>query len=175
MNIVLPRRTDNTDSFFRAFLTDARAEAEDYAVVRFGDTPGAADEGLKLVLAGIRRAMAELPDAAASTDNRPADDRLAEVGDHAVAIDGSGKPRCVLRVTAITVAPFNTVDDDFATEHGDGEQSREDWLNIQRPLLTRQAERAGMPFSDETPTAFIRFTVVWPRLFADDWKGPRLQ
>lgn len=163
-----PVKTDDTDAFFRAFKADAKADAERYDVVAFGDSAAMADELLALVLAGIKRATASL-----ARDYGEGRDPLPKVGDIVVVVDGRNKPRCVWRTTEIEVKPLIAVDDAFAFDEGEGDQTRDGWLSDHRAYFSRQAKRDGFTFDDQIQTVFERFTVVWPRLFADDWKGPR--
>ena len=159
MTVNLPPKTDDTDSFFRAFRVDARVDAEEYRVIAFGHTTEQADEALKLVLTGIKRAID-----APLRDFEVSGVALPKLGDHAVVIDGRNRPRCVLRVTETAIAPFASVDAAFAFDVGEGDQSRDGWL--------RDRRAANNAIADDTPMVFTRFTVVWPRLFADDWSGP---
>ena len=157
------KKTDATDSFFRAFKADTGASAGDYAVCSFGDSPAMADELLQLVLLGIKRATASL-----ALEYEGTGEPMPEVGDHVVVLDGQGRPRCVWRTTGIEVKPLNAVDDAFAFDEGEGDRTRDGWLNDHRTYFTRQAERDGFAMSDDILTVFERFTVVWPRLFADE-------
>lgn len=154
-------RTDDTDSFFRAFKADTGAAADAYTPVALGDSPEMADDLLKLVLAGVKRATTRL-----ARDFGPAEP-LPTVGDYVVVVDGRNKPRCVWRATHIAVKPLSAVDDDFAREEGEGERTRTAWLADHTACFQRQAAREGFAFHDDIETVFERFTVVWPRLFAD--------
>lgn len=169
MSAYKPVRTDETDSFFRAFKADAKVDTEHYDVVAFGDSEKMADDLLELVLIGIKRATASL-----ARDYGEGRDPLPKVSDHVVVVDGRNKPRCVYRTTEITVKPLNTVDDAFAFDEGEGDRTRDIWLRNHRTAFQRQAVREGFAMHDGIETVFERFTIVWPRLFADDWKGPRL-
>ena len=169
MSGFVPVKTDATDAFFRAFKADAKIDAERYEVVAFGDSVASADELLELVLAGIKRATAAL-----ARDYGEGKEPLPAVGDHVVLVDGHNKPRCVWRTTEIEVKPLIAVDDAFAFDEGEGDRTRDWWLDAHRREFTREAGRKGFEMHDEIQTVFERFTIVWPRLFADDWKGPRL-
>jgi uncharacterized protein YhfF len=164
-----PDKTDATDSFFRAFKLDAGVGADDYAVVAFGDSEAMADELLELALIGIKRATASLARdyAGGGSDGK---EPLPKVGDLVVVVDGRGKPRCVWRTTDIELKPLNEVDDAFAFDEGEGERTRDWWLKAHRDDFTRQAAREGFDMHDGIETVFERFTVVWPRLYAD---GPK--
>jgi uncharacterized protein YhfF len=157
-----PVKTDATDSFFRAFKADAVVDADDYAVVAVGDSEAMADELLELVLIGIKRATASL-----ARDYGEGREPLPSVGDHVVVVDGRNKPRCVWRTTEIDVKPLISVDEAFALDEGEGERTRDWWLKAHRDDFTRQAERDGFRMHDDMETVFERFTVVWPRLYAD--------
>ena len=160
MTRFLSDRTDATDSFFRAFKADSGAAAEDYLVVALGDDEATADEGLRLVRLGITRATAA-----------PASDfgeavPLPKVGDHAILLDGRDNPRCVWQTTEVVTKPFASVDDAFAHDAG-ALAGRDSWLAEKRDLFARRAEAEGSAFDDETEMVFLRFRIVWPRLFAD--------
>jgi uncharacterized protein YhfF len=164
-----PVKTDATDSFFRAFKADTGVDIDDFAVVAFGDSQAMADQLLELVLIGIKRATASLARdyAGGGGEGR---EPLPAVGDHVVVVDGRNKPRCVWRTTDIEVKPLSAVDVAFAFDEGEGDRTRDWWLDAHRASFTRQAEREGFEMHDDIETVFERFTVVWPRLFAD---GPK--
>ena len=148
-----PVKTDETDSFFRAFKADTKVDADRYDVVSFGDSVEMADELLALTLAGIKRATAAL-----ARDFGEGREPLPAVGDYVVVVDGRNKPRCVWRTTDIEVKPL---------DEGEGDATRAWWLKAHRAEFARRAERDGFAFHDRIETVFERFTIVWPRLFAD--------
>jgi uncharacterized protein YhfF len=162
VSAALTSKTDATDSFFRAFKQDTRVDAGDYAVVAFGDSEAMADELLELVLLGIKRATASL-----ARDYGEGGDRLPRAGDYAVVVDGRGKPRCVWRTTEVEVKPLVAADDAFAFDEGEGKRTLDSWLADHRAIFARESERKGFVMTDDEPTVFERFTIVWPRLFAD--------
>lgn len=120
------------------------------AVEAFGDGPETADQLVELVLRGVKRATAGL-----LRDQEVA----AVVGEHWIAVDGSGRPRCVLRTTDVRVGLLDTVDDAFARDEGEGERTRDGWLLAHRRFFGRQDE----PFDEaRDQVVFERMTVVWP-------------
>jgi len=157
-------RTEATDSFFRAFKADSGAAAETYHLVALGEDEATSDEQLQLVRLGIARATA------APAGDFGASVPLPKVGDHAIILDGRDNPRCVWQTTEVTVKPFGGVDDAFARDAG-ALAGREAWLIEKRGIFARRAEAEGFAFSDETDMAFLRFSIVWPRLFADRSAG----
>src|SRR5690349_54254 len=81
----------------------------------FGGTPELADELLALVLAGTKTATA-----GALWDYEAADEQLPEVGALNILLDGGGRPRALIEITAVAVAPFDQVDAEHAALEGEG-------------------------------------------------------
>ena len=155
------QKTAETDAFWREFTEHSEVET-DYVLVSFGDTPEMADELLALVLAGTKRATASL--ARDYGDDR---EPLPKVGDYVVVVDGAGTPRCIWRSTDIEIKPLISVDDQFAWDEGEGDRSRDWWLDAHRWFFQRQAEREGFSMHDDIETVFERFEIVWPLSVAD--------
>jgi uncharacterized protein YhfF len=84
-----------------------------------------------------------------------------------VVVDGKGAPCCIWRTTDVTIKPLIEVDDTFAWDEGEGDRTRDDWLDGHRRYFMRQAAREGFAFHDRIETVFERFAVVWPPEAAD--------
>jgi uncharacterized protein YhfF len=127
------------------------------AVERFGDSAEMADQLLGLVLDGRKRATAGLV-----RDFTAAGEALPEAGGHWVVVDGQGVPRCILRSVEIRLGPLQSVDSSFAWDEGEGDRTRDWWLDAHRRYFTRQCEREGVPFDEQNDlVVFERFEVVW--------------
>jgi uncharacterized protein YhfF len=126
------------------------------AVEHFGDRPELADELLELVLHGPKRATAG---SLAAFEHEGA--ALPAVGDHWVVVDGSGRPRAVLRTTEVRVGPLSSVDDAFARDEGEGDRTRDSWLVDHHAYFRRELAALGIPFDPDLPTVFERFEVAY--------------
>jgi uncharacterized protein YhfF len=155
-------KTPATDSFWRAYRTAAGLDHDRYDVVAFGDGPAMADELAGLVVHGPKRATAGL-----LRDFASGGEPMPEVGGHVVVVDGRGAPRCIWRTTELTIKLLIEVDDAFAWDEGEGDRTRDDWLDGHRRYFSRQAAREGFAFHDRIETVFERFAVVWPPEAAD--------
>jgi uncharacterized protein YhfF len=155
-------KTPATDAFWRTYRAAAGLDHDRYDVVAFGDSPGMADELADLVVNGPKRATAGL-----LRDFTVGGEPMPQVGGHVVVIDGKGAPRCIWRTTEVTIKPLIAVDDAFAWDEGEGDRTRDDWLDGHRRFFARQAAREGFEFHDRIETVFERFTVVWPPEAAD--------
>lgn len=145
-----------TDAMWAAYRAARPTEETDYDVVAFGDSPEMADELADLVLHGPKRATAGL---LRDFDHEP----MPVLGGHVVFVGGDGTPRGIWRTTEVRIGPLDSVDDAFAWDEGEGDRTRDDWLDGHRRFFARQAEREGFAFSDDIETVFERFDLVWPR------------
>jgi uncharacterized protein YhfF len=130
---------------------------------RFGDSAELADELLELVRNGPKRATAGLV-AEFLHDNEP----LPRIGSHWIVADGAGVARVVLRSTELRIGRLDSVDARFAWDEGEGDRSREWWLDVHRRFLLRTCLRIGITLDDPADVdglevVFERFDVVWPQ------------
>lgn len=134
-------------------------------VDQFGDSDALADELLDLVLAGTKRATAGLV-AGYEMDGED----IPSAGAHWVVTDGSGTERLVLRTTEVRIGPVDSVDDAFAYDEGEGDRTRDFWLEDHGHYFERQVQNYGIPAPDgigSLSCVFERFVVVWPPALAD--------
>jgi uncharacterized protein YhfF len=110
-----------------------------------------------LVFAGIKRATASLV-----RDYEEGREPTPRFGDFIIMPDGEGRPRFIWRTTEVTVKPLSQVDEAFAWDEGEGDRTRDCWLDAHRRYFARQATREGVEMDDEILTVFERFEVVWP-------------
>jgi hypothetical protein len=59
----------------------------------------------------------------------------------------------------------------FAWEKGEGDRTRNWWLDAHRRYFARQASRERFEVDDDILTVFERFEVVWPLAVADTIRG----
>jgi uncharacterized protein YhfF len=154
-------KTAETEVFWRAFC-EGRNVTGDHVVVALGDSAEMADELAALVLAGRKRATASLVREFADRG-----EPLPQVGDLVVVVDGSGRPQCIWRTTDIDIKPLVAVDDRFAWDEGEGDRTRQGWLDAHRRYFARQAAREGFAMHDGMEVVFERFEIVWPPSAAD--------
>ena len=163
---MLPRSPD-TDAFWQAFRRYAGLDHDNYVVGSFGDSPEMATELADLVMAGIKRATASL-----ARDYDEGREAIPKPGDFVMMLDGDGRPRSIWRTTEVTIKPLSEVDEAFAWNEGEGDRTRDWWLDAHRRYFARQATREGFEMDDEILTVFERFEVVWPLDVADGINGP---
>jgi uncharacterized protein YhfF len=57
--------------------------------------------------------------------------------------------------------PFREVDEAFAWDEGEGDRSLAYWLDAHVAFFTRMCAVRGETFSEDMPTVFERFALVW--------------
>ena len=135
---------------------------DDPSIEQFGDSAAMADELAELVLAGVKRASADLP-AALAVAQTP----LPRIGGHWIVCDAMGLPRCVVRSVELRLGPLASVDDSFAWDEGEGDRTRASWLAEHESFFRRVQHALGIDWSDDSEVLFERFRVVWPPDLAD--------
>jgi uncharacterized protein YhfF len=85
--------------------------------------------------------------------------------------DGEGHPRFILANQRVTLKPLSQSVSLLLGNEGEGDRTREWWLDAHRRYFSRQASRDGFEFEDDIPTVFERFEVVWPVDIAETITG----
>lgn len=145
-------------AFWRRYLDETGALAGNgyQDLTCFGDSVELADELIHLVLVGQKRATASSVD-----EFEHEGEPLPRVGDRWIACDGTGTPRAVIETVEVRIGPLSSVDDRFAWDEGEGDRTRADWLRGHTAYFRRNHAAAGIPFHEEIPVAFERFTVPY--------------
>lgn len=94
----------------------------------FGDGPELADELLRLILAGQKRATCW-----SAADGV----KGSAVGGRWVVEDGKGCPRAILETVELRQERFSMVDEGFAAAEGEGDLSLAYWQDAHRSYFTR--------------------------------------
>jgi uncharacterized protein YhfF len=150
-------KTDLTGAFWRSFVGNGGPRHGDYVVVALGDSPSMATELAALIVSGRKRATCSL-----ARDYAAAPANLPKAGDFVVVVDGNDIPQCIWRTTEVEIKPLTAVDDRFAWDEGEGDQSHQSWLAAHRSYFARQAAREGFEMHDAILAVFERFEIVWP-------------
>lgn len=120
----------------------------------FGDSVELADSLIELVVRGPKRATA-----GAVAEYEAEGEAVPTVGDLSIVTDGAMRPQALLEATDVRVGPLSSVDEQFAWDEGEGDRSREWWLNAHTRYFTRSYARLGLEFHPDIPVVFERFAV----------------
>jgi len=119
----------------------------------FGDSPAMADQLVELVLAGRKTATTVL-----KQEYDDAGEPLPHVGDLGIVLDGSGRPRALVRDAAVLILPFGDVTHAQAAAEGEGDGSLDGWRDGHRAFWAR----AGYEVDDTSLVVWEKLAVVFP-------------
>ena len=130
------------------------AIGDDINAWAFGVEP---DQLADLVLKGEKTATASAYDLY-QIDGEP----IPQAGTFDVILDGQGQAVCIIKVTKVTVVPFNQVSADHAFKEGEGDKSLAYWRQVHEELFTEWMAEAGLAFSEEMGVVLEEFCKVYP-------------
>lgn len=126
-------------------------EEKDYfECFAFGDNPKMADELLALVLSGKKTATVSV---VLENEQSPS------VGDCSLVLDGCGNPACVIKTVHLETVKFCDLTWDMVKLEGEDE-TFEQWKAGNIRYWTRDAEKRGYTFTEQTPITFECFEVI---------------
>lgn len=143
----MPEKSAQTDAFWREYAETHNRASSAYTVVSFGDNPEMATRLADLVIKRQKRATASLV-IDYSEDTEP----LPQEGDHVVVVNGQGQPKLIWRTTEIIIKPLVEVDDKFAWDEGEGDRTRDWWIEGHREYFSQQAKDQGFTMHDGIET-----------------------
>jgi uncharacterized protein YhfF len=82
---------------------------------------------------------------------------MPAVGAMSVILDGSERPLCVIRSTAVEVRAFGLVDEAFAWVEGEGDRSLAYWRAAHIDFFASE----GRPVAEDTPVVLETFELLW--------------
>jgi uncharacterized protein YhfF len=124
----------------------------------FGDIPELADELLGLVLPGKKTGTATLV-----IELEREGDKMPEVGDYNIILDGRGKPAAIIRTTSVEIKPFNEVDEAYAYSEGEDDRTLESWEREHWKYWTRKGQKLGFTMKEDLLVICENFELVYPR------------
>lgn len=149
--------TDALSSYWRSVRTEVPGLPVDVPEAwAFGATPEHADSLLEVVLTGVKTGTAS-----AVWDYEASGERMPEIGDLSVILDGAGAPRAVIRTTSLAIVPFDQVTAEHAHAEGEGDRSLAAWRDIHERFWRQHSENQR-GWASDMPVLCERFTLVHP-------------
>ena len=150
------------ETFWQSYLStlseEDRKNAPTYAVDQFANTPEAATKVGKLVRDGVKTTTSSL-----LWGLEHIGEPLPKVGNIELIMDGNNEPLCIIELTEVEIKPFNSVDEQFAFEYGEGDRTLAFWLSDNWDFHSRWCIEIGLEASETMPIVFQRFHVLYPQ------------
>lgn len=129
-------KEENNEKYFECFA--------------FGDSPGMADELLRLVLTGKKTATVSVV---------LEGEKTPKIGDLSLVLNGQGQPACIIKTVYLETVKFCNLTWDMVKLEGEDE-TFEQWKAGNIRYWTRDAVKRGYTFTEKTPITFERFELV---------------
>ena len=151
------KNSEKIQKFWREFCEVSGENPEkSFQVWYFGITREMADELLQLVLEDKKTATASL---VWEYEDKP--EEAPVVGGYSVVTDFDGDPKCVVKTTELRVLPFNEVDEKFAFDEGEGDQSLDYWRQVHWDCFSKRCAEIGREPDTEMPVNCERFILLY--------------
>jgi uncharacterized protein YhfF len=124
----------------------------------FGDSPELADELLELVLTGKKTGTATLV-----IELEKEGEKMPEVGDYNIILNGKGKPAAIIRTTSVEIKPFNKVEKAYAYSEGEDDRTLKSWKREHWKYWTRKSQKLGFKMKEDLLVICENFELVYPR------------
>ena len=144
--------------YWKAFQKESGSTESLVDAWSFGDRPELADELLRLVLNGKKTGTATLV-----IELEREGEKMPEVGDYNVVLDGEGAPSAIIRTTAVAVKPFNEVEEAHAYSEGEDDRTLESWRREHWKFWTRRGRKLGFTMKGDLLVICERFERVHPK------------
>ena len=116
-----------------------------------------ANECARLINEGVKRASCSLKQGY-DIEQEP----LPQVGRITVVLNWQQEPVCIIRLTDVSVCPFDQVSAEFARSEGEGDLSYEWWREAHIKFFTQYAGEIGTEFNLQSELILERFEKVYP-------------
>lgn len=116
-----------------------------------------ANQCAHLIEQGIKRASCSLL-AGYEIEGVP----LPQVGRLSVVLNWAQEPVCIVRLSEVSLCPFNEVTADFAALEGEGDRSHAWWRRTHLRFFSDYAAAIGAEFNERSLLVLERFDKVYP-------------
>ncbi len=153
-------KSESVQKFWREFCAENPEinTDEPYEVWFFANNRESAEKLARLVLSGKKRATASLME----NESDAGDGGI--VGGYSVVTDFDGNPQCVIVTTEVRRLPFNEVDEQFAFDEGEGDQSLDYWRRVHRKFFIECCRELSIEFDEAMLVSCKRFKKLFPVL-----------
>ena len=144
-------------TYLETLSDDQRLDLE-YLVYDFGNSKEMADELGYLVKTGVKTATSIL----LWELEQDEDSIFPYVGEIDIIVDSSGEPLCIIEIVEVEIRPFNTIDEQFAFDYGEGERLLTWWRDAMWEYYSTECRALGQEPSEDMPLVCLRFRLLYP-------------
>jgi uncharacterized protein YhfF len=105
--------------------------------------------------------------AAAVVEYRAEQQPLPRIGSYGIAADARGQAQAIMRSRELRIGPLSSVDDAFVWDEGQGDRTRDWWIDAHLRYMKRSCAHLGVDVDEHLELVFERCDVVWSPSFAN--------
>lgn len=141
---------------WQQFKRDNKVTHNRYETWSFGNSPAMADELLSLVLIGAKTGTSSLQ-SLYTLEN----EKMPEVGEYSVILDGENQAKVIIRSKVIDVIPYNQVSEVHGYLEGEGDRTLTYWRSVHQPFFEAELAEYGREFKEDLLVVYELFEVVY--------------
>ena len=149
------KKQSEIENYWQQFVKEKEIDATNYSAWSFGDTKQMADELAELVVKGDKTATTS------AYDLYETDEKIPEVGEYNIILDGNHQPICITQTEVVEVIPFNFVSAEHAYHEGEGDRTLSYWRKVHEDFFKREYADTSKTFSEDIPCLCEVFKVVY--------------
>ena len=149
------KKQNEIENYWQQFVKEKEINATSYSAWSFGDNKQMANELAKLVIKGDKTATTS------AYDLYEADEKIPEVGEYNIILDGNHQPVCVTQTEVVEVIPFKFVSAEHAYHEGEGDRTLSYWRKVHVNFFKQAYVDAKKTFSEDIPCLCEVFKVVY--------------
>lgn len=144
------------DAYWIAFCQkENRSLQARHTAFRFGKTKEQADELAALVLEGVKTATTS------AYELYEKDEKVPQVGEYAIVLNGSDEPVCIIQIKAVTILPYDRITPGHAWQEGEGDRSYRHWRAVHDVFFEEEYRLVGKTFDKKAPMVCEVFEKVY--------------
>ena len=79
------------------------------------------------------------------------DEKLPEIGEWSIILDGNDKPVCVIKDVCVEIVPYNLISQEHAYHEGEDDRTYSYWRKVHDEFFTREYKERGKAFYPQAP------------------------
>lgn len=142
------------------FKNQSAITPDHYEAWAFGNSPEMADELLAHVLKGEKTGTSSLH---LLYGRDFEDEKLPEVGDYSVLLDGDDQAQAIIRTKVVDILPYSQLSEVHGYLEGEGDRTLRYWRSVHQPFFEQALEAYNLPFSEDMLIVYELFELVFEK------------
>lgn len=146
------------EQYWQQFINEyPQYKNEKYVSFAFcGEGHPMANELAALVKQGVKKATSSLAILYKQTN-----EQLPQVGEISIILDSTNRPVCIIQNKAVSLIPYNEMNETHALKEGEGDKSYRYWKETHDVFFKDYLAEYNLPFSEQLLICFEEFDLIY--------------